>query len=98
LNNNILVDESRNNINDQITFTSLSQSQIEKFIHITVEYLVRNGLELPDNIEIDINNSFLSVDLHKIKTDILISIEAEKQRAEELRLQEEREKNKEYLI
>lgn len=98
LNNDILVDESRNNINDQVTFTSLSKAQIEKFIHNTVEYLVKNGLELPDNIEIDINNSFLSVDLLKIKTDILTSIEAEKQKAEELRLQEEREKNKEYLI
>lgn len=98
LDSNILVDESRNKHENQLVYSDLSIDNIKLFITNTIRNLLENRLDFPNEIEIKHWNEDILINLLEIRTNIELEIEKTRQKTEEIKLQEEKEKNNEYLV
>lgn len=98
LENNILVDESRIKLDNQLVYSELSIDELYKYIKNTIQLLLSKDLLFPDSIEIQHWNEFLEIDLLKIKNELIAEKNLILQEIEKQRLKDERENNKVYLV
>lgn len=98
LENNILVDETRANYEWQKFYSELSEIELNKHVTNTIQILLSKNLSFPDNIELSHWDEIVSVDLVKIKTELIAEENLRLEEIERQRLKEERESNKIYLL